>query len=1151
MNFPATSMFHRHRLLYCHVHLLIEVIPAYFPAGRSLPKKILMRLHLIVIFIISLLTQVNARGYSQGISFSGKNVSLESVFAAIEKQTGNVFFYDDSIGSLKVSVNVKNADIRQVLNSCFKGLPLDYHIDNKNIFITPKVPLKTIFPADSRQVQPVTVTGSITDSATRKPLVGASVKLKGTANGTVTDGNGTFKLIAPPDGELEISYIGYAAVRIPLKGRTAVNIVMSALTNYQAEVVVTALGIKRATKALTYNIQELKGEELTRNRDASFVNSLTGKIAGVTINASSAGIGGATRVVMRGAKSINGNNNALYVIDGIPVLNTTDLSTNMPAGQITDIYSSSTGSDIISLINPDDIESISTLTGAAAAALYGSQGQNGVVLITTRAGKSGKPSLSLSNSTSFMSPLVLPRFQNTYSQSEEGSYYSWGPKLNTPSTYKPKDFFQTGNNTTTGLTFSTGTEKNQTFLSAAMVQANGIIPNNTLKRYNVSFRNTARFLDDKLSLDLNAMYVSQTEQNMMAQGLYHNPLVPVYLFPPGGNIETFKTFERYDPSRLFPTQYWPYLGDQFRTENPFWIINREPSVNNNRRLLLGTTLKYEVANWLNISARGKLDRVDLLSTQKRYASTDQLFAGYGGSFNVNQTTAEVLYGDVLANINKTFGDYTVTANVGGSRTESSTRSLAAGGGIAQGSPPNVFTTSNVSGSTGTGAGAGSGKQPDRTSFQSLFATAGLSFRNKVFIDGSYRADWYSQLYFNSSSRLYLTYPSVGASAILSDIFDIRSNIVSFLKIRGNYSEVGNPPRIYEGGPQVYLLAAGNINQSSPLHYPLEPERTRAWETGFNLKLLDNRINMDVTLYNTNTYNQIFTITQSASSGGNSNFLLNAGEVNNKGIEAALGYSGRISSVQWEANATFTLNKGTVKELYSTTGKNGEKITIDTINIAGGGSYQQKLAVGGAMSAIYTTSRLTQDQNGYISVNPGVSVDNSQYLYAGNADPKFTIGFNNRFAYKNFSLSFLVFARIGGVGVSATQAMIDAYGVSEQSAKARDLGYLTINGAPYKDVQQYYTQMGSGLNGVLGYYVYSGTNVRLREVSLGYTIPGKRLGQVVQSLKLAATGNNLFMFYNKAPFDPESTPSTGTYFQGIDYFRQPSLRSIGFSINVQF
>ncbi|HVI43931.1 MAG TPA: SusC/RagA family TonB-linked outer membrane protein [Chitinophaga sp.] len=1111
-----------------------------------------MKVHLIIIFVALLLTEVNARGYSQGISFSGRNVTLETVFGAIEKQTGYVFFYDDATGSIKVSLTLKDVSIAKALNACVKGHALDYRIENKNIFVTQKQESETaLAQATGNQVQPVVITGTVVDSLNREPLIGATVKLRGAATGTVTNANGAFRLTAPPDGELEITYIGYASVRTAINNRTVVNILMGSLTNYQHEVVVTALGIKRATRALNYNVQEIKGDEVTRNRDANFVTSLTGKVAGVTINASSSGIGGATRVVMRGAKSISGNNNALYVIDGVPILNTTDLRTNMPAGQITDIYSASTSSDIISLINPDDIESISTLTGAAAAALYGSQGQNGVVMITTKSGRNAKPSLTLSNSTSFMSPFIMPRFQNTYGQSDEGSYYSWGAKLNKPSAYRPKDFFQTGNNTTTGLTFSTGNDKSQTFLSGAMVQANGIIPNNTLKRYNVSFRNTSKFLDDKLSMDLNTMYVSQTEQNMVAQGLYHNPLVPVYLFPPGGNIETFKSFERYDPSRLFPVQYWPYMGDQFRTENPFWIINREPSVNNTRRLLLGASLKYNVNSWLNVTARGKLDRIDILSTQKRYASTDMLFAGYGGSFNVSENTAEVLYADLLANINKTFGNYTLTANVGGSRTESSSRTIAAGGGIEKGSPPNVFTTDNVSGSTGTGAGAGTARQPDRTSFQSLYATAGLSYKNMLFIDGSYRIDWYSQLYFNPSSRLYLTYPSVGASAILTDVFPIRSRVLSYLKVRGNYSEVGNPPRIYEGGPQVYLLAAGNINQNSPLHYPLQPERTRAWEAGINTRLLDNHINLDVTLYNTNTYNQIFTITQSASGGGNSTFLMNAGKVNNKGIEAALGYNGNVGKVQWESNATFTINNSTVKELYSTKGKDGQTISIDTINIAGGGSYQQKLAVGGNMSAIYTTSRLTQDQNGFISMNPGVSVDNSKYMYAGNADPKYTIGFNNRFSYKNFSLSFLVFARVGGVGVSATQAMLDAYGVSEATARARDLGYVTINNAPYKDVQQFYTQMGSGLNGVLGYYVYSATNVRLRELSFGYTFPGKWLGNAVRSLKVAVTGNNLFMFYNKAPFDPESTPSTGTYFQGIDYFRQPSLRSFGFSVNAQF
>ncbi|MCS4226368.1 SusC/RagA family TonB-linked outer membrane protein [Sphingobacterium sp. BIGb0165] len=1084
-----------------------------------------------------------------------QSIKMADLIKAINKETGYNILYSNQIFNDKraIDVDFNQATIHQVMSKLLDGTDLQYNIKDNAIMINRDSQKKELPTSTRATNQQQGISGKVTDPS-GKPLQGATVFLKGKNLSTDTDKDGLFTLPqAKVNDVLEVRFVGYDTkdyTIVSLQDRISIS--LSPGDNVLDAVVVTALGIKKSTRSLTYNIQDVKGEELTRNRDPNFVNSLTGKIAGVTINASSSGIGGATRVVMRGTKSITGNNNALYVIDGVPVLNTTDLRTNMPAGQINDIFSASTGSDIISMINPDDIESISTLTGAAAAALYGSQGQNGVIIINTKSGQKGRTSLSLMNNTNFMTPLVMPKFQNTYGRSDEGSYFSWGPKLTEPSSYRPADFFQTGATSMTGFTFDTGKENNQTFFSGGMTQGRGIIPNNNLSRYNFSFRNTSSFLDDKLQLDLNGMYLSQMERNMVAQGLYHNPIVPVYLFPPGGNFEAIKAFERYNPDRLFPTQYWPFGGAPFQMQNPYWTAYRIPLENNTTRILLGGSLKYKVNDWLNITGRAKLDHTRLTSDRKMYASTDMLFAGYGGAFFINENNTQALYGDLLANINKTFGDFTLTANVGGSRVESSSRFLAAGGGIAQGSPPNVFTTDNISGSTGTGAGSGTARQPDKTSFQSLLGNFSLAYKNMLFLDGSYRYDWYSQLYFNKDSKLYLTYPSIGVSAILTDAFpEIKSNALSYLKVRANFSQVGNPPRLYEGGPQVYLLATGGINQNTPLRYPLRPERTDAWEAGLNLKFLKDKINLDVTLYNTNTYDQIFTITQSATSGGNQSFLLNAGRVNNKGIEANLGYNGTLGAVNWNSNAVFTLNRNTAKELYSTVGADGRRVATDTINIAGGGSYQQKVAVGGNMSAIYITSKLARDQNGYIALNPGVSVDNREYFYAGNADPNYTIGFNNSFRYKNFNLSFLVFGRFGGVGVSATQAMLDAYGVSQTTADARDLGYVTVNGAPYPNVEQYYTQMGSGTNGVLAYYVYSATNIRLRELAFGYTIPQQYLGKWIKSINASIIGNNLFMLYNKAPFDPESTPSTGTYFQGFDYFRQPSLKSLGFSIRAQF
>ncbi len=1097
--------------------------------------KVLLIMKIMLLLMLAFVAQAFAAGNAQVVTLSENNTTPKSVLAKIELQTGYYFWYEntlmDKIGP--ISVKFKKLPLKDALNLCFADQPVTYEIINRTILLKPGKIMEAF-----REI-----TGIIRDSAGTL-LGGANIAIKGTKKQTISDANGRFSIEATDGDILVVSFVGYESTEVLINtGQNHLDIVLQKTTRENENIVVTALGIKRQEKALAYNLQRVTGEELTRNKDANFVNSLAGKIAGVTINASAAGIGGATRVVMRGTKSISGNNNALYVIDGIPVLNSTDLSTNKSAGQISDIFSANTGTDIMSTINPEDIETISVLTGASGTALYGKDGQNGVIIINTKSGrKDNKTSLGLVNNTMYYTPLVMPEFQNTYGQTDEGSSQSWGPKLSTPSDYNPRDFFQTGNNTTVGLNFSTGTEKNQTYLAADMVRANGIIPNNTLKRYNISARNTTNFLNNRFTLDINTRYSYQNEKNMVAQGLYHNPLVPIYLFPPGGNIEAVKIYERYNPTRLFPTQYWPFLGDQFRTENPWWIVNRESVESISRRLLFTASLKYNLFSWMNITARGTVDHINRTGGYKRHASTDQLFAGYGGAFSIDNSIGQRLYGDLMVNINKTWGDYGLTATIGGQRTEDMANSNFTEYRIPEGSPPNVFTTD---------IGTGIARQADRISYQSLFATTALSYRNMLFLEGSYRVDWDSRLYFNSDSKLNLTYPSVGASAILSDLFKLKSDVVSFIKIRGSYGAAGNAPRSYIGGPQTFNLSGGRISQYQPLHLPLQPERTNSWEAGTSLKFLHNKISLDITLYSASTIHQIFEVAQSVTGGGYSSFYLNAGKVNNRGIEGTLGYAGNLGPVHWNSNTTYTLNKNTVKALYNTVDANGNNISIPYLDLAGGGSYLQRAKVGRSLSSIYTTAQLKLDEKGYVMLPLSVDASSTNPVYVGNADPKYTLGWNNGFTYKNFSLNFLIFARIGGVGVSATQAMMDAYGVSKTTADARDRGNVMINGYPYNDIQNYYTQMGSGLNGVLGYYVYSATNVRLKELSLAYTIPGKLLGNWVKGVKLAVTGNNLFMFYNKAPFDPESTASSGTYYQGFDYFRQPSLRGIGFSINAQF
>lgn len=562
---------------------------------------------------LCMLTFVGASAQTGTVSINVKNASVKELFSAIEKQTSYRFSYRDAEIKNKtgITVNVKNEELKSLLSRELAKYGLTFQASGNKIIVTP-------VKAKSKGVVKK-VKGRVMD-AKGEPIIGATVMEKGTTNGTITDFDGNFVLDVADGAPLEVSYIGYKDLQLVADAGKTLSVTMKEDTEVLDEVVVTALGIKKETKALTYNVQEVKSSEILKVKDANFMNALSGKIAGVTINSSSSGVGGATRVVMRGTKSISGNNNALYVVDGIPLPN---LSSTQPSDLYTGMGQSGDG---ISALNADDIESMSVLTGAAAAALYGSDAANGVVMITTKKGEAGKLSVSVSNSTTFSSPFVLPEFQNTYG-SEQGEYESWGQKLMVPTNYDPADFFQTGYNVNNSISLSTGSETNQTYFSASTVNARGIIHNNDLDRYNFSVRNSSSMLNNRLHMDLSFMYMRVNEQNMLAQGQYFNPLVPVYLFPRGDDFSKYQTFERYDASRNFKTQYWPYGDQGMMMQNPYWITERNKFNNNKDRFLAGIGLKFDINDWLNVSARVKYDGSKEVRTKKYSASTLTLFAG--------------------------------------------------------------------------------------------------------------------------------------------------------------------------------------------------------------------------------------------------------------------------------------------------------------------------------------------------------------------------------------------------------------------------------------------------------------------------------------------------------------------------------------------
>lgn len=1092
------------------------------------------RLFLLLLVLSGLTTSVFAQTARVNLNF--KDTPVTDILQEIKKQTqlSIVYNVNDLDLAKSISINVQNEEVGNVLKQILSPLDLTYSFKDNHIILAKREKGKDV-KADIL----VTVMGTVID-ASGEPLIGVSVKVQGTTHGTVTDIDGKFSLKASVGNRLEFSYVGYTTQNIRVADANPLKITMAENTHLMDEVVVTALGIKKEAKSLSYNVQQISASEVTKVPDANFINSLSGKIAGVTINSASSGVGSASRVVMRGTKSISGSNNALYVIDGVPMF-------NVERGEITDRFSGAGQSgDALANINPDDIESISVLSGASAAALYGSAAANGVVMVTTKKGQEGKTSINFSNSTTFSEALVLPDFQNTYGTSSAGDFYSWGDKSATPYSYSPKDFFQTGYSLTNSLNLSTGTDKNQTYVSVGNMMAEGIIRNNDYNRINFTFRNTTKFLNDKLILDLQYTLSNIKEENMVAQGEYHNPIVPVYLFPAGEDFQKVKAFERYDASRNFPVQYWDY-DDGMGLQNPYWVTDRELFQNKKNRHMTTASLKYELTKGINLSGRFKLDQSNEKSEKKFNASTNNLFASKTGYYSLDNVTSRQMYGEALLNIDRYFLEdkLNLIANIGASIDDIRFDRDLYGGKLAK--VPNMFSYSNVARSTAEAIQTGYIKQK-----QSVFASMQLGYKSMAYLDVTARNDWPSTLANTNNSSFF--YPSVGLSGIITEMFKIDTWVMPYMKLRVSYSEVGNEP-LYHITIPTYLVADGTPYTQTRLHNPyLNPERTKAWEIGANFGLFKNKLKVDATLYKSSTYNQIFDVPLAATSGYTSIFL-NAGKIDNRGIELSARYGDKVGKFTWGTYLTYSLNQNKIVKLIDENTKNpvnGDDITLPSFDMAGTGNYRISLKEGGSMGDIYVSSIRT-DEHGVIYVDPlsnKVVAESNKFIYAGNAAPKYNLGWGGDFGWNGISLSFLVSARVGGVVVSNTQALLDYYGVSKTTADARDAGGALVNGyrIPAKD---YYQTIGAPNGGAASMYTYSATNVRLGELTLGYDVPVSKWTNVIKGLNVSFIGRNLFFLYRKAPYDPEVTASTGTYFQGIDYFMQPSLRNLGFSVKLQF
>lgn len=1095
-----------------------------------------------VLFLFMVVIQATAFAQSgMKITIQKENITVIEALKEVEKQSKLSVGYNDSqlIDKPAINLNLKNIDLEKALSIILKGTGFTYGIKRNYINIIPQPKTGTVVVKQ--------VTGRVVDEK-NEPLIGVNIRVEGTDDGTVTDLEGKYVIKASIGSILSFTYIGYISSYVKIADKNVYNIQMSANVEALNEVVVTALGIKREQKALSYNVQQVKSDQLTNVKDANFINSLNGKVAGVNINSSSSGVGGASKVVMRGTKSIEQSSNALYVIDGIPMFN---------FGGGGSMENGSQGvTESIADINPDDIESISVLTGAAAAALYGSNAANGAIVINTKRGKVGKLQVSVSSNTEFAKPFVLPHFQNRYGTGSSGkagnsTTLSWGTLLNDVSrrNYEPRDFFDTGITYTNSVTLSTGTDKNQTFFSAAAVNSEGIVPNNRYNRFNFTFRNTTNFLNDRMKLDVGASYIIQNDRNMTNQGAYSNPIVPVYLFPRGDDFNLIKVFERWDPARKIKTMFWPQGEGDLRMQNPYWIAYRNLRTNGKKRYMLSASLSYDITDWLNISGRVRVDNSSTKYEQKLYASSNTTLTegSAQGFYAISKPDETQVYADALANINKRLGDYSIVVNIGASIVDNKYDELSYRGPIRANGIPNVF---NVFDLDNTQKKARQDEWEEQT--QSIFASAEVGWKSMFYLTLTGRNDWASQLA-NSSSTCFF-YPSIGLSAVVSEMVKLPS-FVDYLKVRSSFSSVGMPyPRNLTSPTFEYDETTQTWKPKT--HYPigdLKPERTDSWEFGLDMRLFKD-FNLSLSWYLANTFNQTFDPKISVSS-GYTTIYLQTGYVRNQGVELSFGYGHTWKKdFRWQSNFTLSHNKNKIIELVRDYlhPETGEPINKDRLDVGGLGKARFILKTGGSLGDLYTQSDLKRDDNGMVEISPAgtlVTVNNRPDIKLGSVFPKCNLAWNNQFSWKGFNISALVTARIGGIVYSATAAAMNQYGVSESSAVARDNGGVLVNGRNRVDAQTWFTAIGSQ-SGLPQYYTYSATNIRLQEAAIGYTLPRKWLHDVCD-IQLSVVGRNLCMIYNKAPFDPEAVATTGNYYQGIDFFMLPSTRNVGLNVKINF
>ncbi len=1012
------------------------------------------------------------------------------------------------------------------------------------------------------------VRGTVSDTE-GAPVMGATVLEKGTTNGTITDLNGKYSLqVKNSSAVLTFSYVGMTTLEIPVAGKAQVNVTLSTSAVAIDEVVVTALGISREKKTLGYALQEIKGESLLEARETNIANALSGKVTGLQVIRSSNGPAGSSKLVLRGYSSLTGDNQPLIVVDGIPVENFTGASNNDYWNPSTDMGNG------LSDINPEDIESMSVLKGASAAALYGSRAGNGVILITTKSGKKREGlGVTLSSSIGFEQILTTPEMQSSFGQGADGifdnrSSSSWGPQITGQSVTKwdgsastlqafnnVQNFFKTGLNLNNNVSFQQQINNTSIYTSLTRTDDQSMIPGAKLTRTNLMTRALAKLgQSQKWTLDTKVQYIQSKAHNRPLSGHNSsNSFRTMYLLPVSMDIRDFAT-----PVNDLGTMVWYGGGQQV---NPYWSELYNLNDDSRDRFIFHGSLRYDISDWLKAEVKGGADMYTNNTESKQYGGSP---LGATGRYSMGKNTfAETNYSALItAQKDNLFGKIGGMATIGGNLMKQLSSGISGSSGELE--VPNLFSLNNGKNNPSVGESFSTKK------INSVYGMLQLNYDGYLFLEGTFRNDWSSSL--AAENRSYF-YPSVNASWVITDMLnkmDKQTNWLSYGKVRASYAMVGNdlpPYQLYN----TYWIGKDPLgNTTAGLGNTLYDknvlsELIKSLEFGADIRFFNNRLGFDFTWYKSNATRQLINLPMDPLSGFSSK-KINAGNIQNKGIELTVNASiiePAKQSFGWDIQVNYSKNNNTIEELYD---------DIDVYALGGFDNLQILAHVGGEYGEIWgTTYKRVEDKNSpyfgkMILTADGLPQGNTEKKKIGSQVPDALVGVTNTFSYKGLALSFLIDGRFGGEMFSTTNQAMQAAGTAAVTAPGGVRNDMTLDGVIASGTdfipntksittQQYWATV-TGATGNLGIgeaNIYDATNIRLRTLQLTYDLPSKLLANtILQRVKVGFSANNLWLISSHMNgVDPESTFATGTNAVGFENTAPPTSRTYLFNITLGF